>query len=208
MKRVLALIAMTAALAGCQSGFLTPNAPSNTRPGAYTPISSAPLPPVTTGPSAAAPAPIFTPFTPRMDSADQALLEADRALAVAVQDRGLGSGIADVAELDAMVLTPSGAFVGIEQIRVGLKPAGNAGQLFWVPEKASMGSSGDYGSTTGRYVQVLRGAEAVQGRYVTVWRKDSSRTWKVVSTTALPVRIAPPPPPPKPVTPPRRTVRR
>jgi ketosteroid isomerase-like protein len=145
-----------------------------------------------------------------MDSADQALLEADRALAVAVQDRGLGSGIADVAELDAMVLTPSGVFTGIEQIRVGLKPTGNAGQLFWVPEKASMGSSGDYGSTTGRYVQVLRGAEAVQGRYVTVWRKDSSRTWKVVSTTALPVRIVPPPPPKPltPVTPPRRTVRR
>ena len=208
MKRLLALIAMTAVLAGCQSGFLGTNAPSNTRPsGAYTPISSAPLPPVTTGPSTSAPVSIFSP---RMDSSDQALLEADRALAVAVQDRGLGSGIADVAEPDAMVLTPSGVFNGIEQIRVGLKPTGNAGQLFWVPEKASMGSSGDYGSTTGRYVQVLRGAEAVQGRYVTVWRKDSNRTWKVVSTTALPVRIVPPPPakPLTPVTPPRRAVRR
>ncbi len=94
---------------------------------------------------------------------DQGLLDADRNLATAVLDKGLGAGLAGVVEADATILTPGGAYVGVEQIRTGLRPAANAGQLFWIPEKASSGASGDYGSTSGRYVQVLRGRRGRAG---------------------------------------------
>ncbi|HWA23557.1 MAG TPA: DUF4440 domain-containing protein [Caulobacterales bacterium] len=193
MKRVLALAAMTAALAGCSTGLFQSAVP-NTLPGTpaasvpppaaapVTPISSAPVASVSTSPAE----------TVRLDARDQGLLDADRSFAGAVLDHGLGAGLAAIVEADATVLTPAGAFVGADQIRTGLRPGANAGQLFWIPEKASTGASADYGSTSGRYVQVLRGAEAVQGRYVTVWRKDAASRWRIVSTTAMPVRIAAP----------------
>jgi hypothetical protein len=192
MKQVMALIAMAAALSGCSSSLFGPSV-SNTLPGSapatVTPVTSTPI---------AAPLP-STPAGPaRLDIRDQGLLDADRSLANAVLEQGLGAGLAGFVEADATVLTPSGAFVGPEQIRAGLRPGGNAGQLFWVPEKASSGASADYGSTSGRYVQVLRGAEAVQGRYVSVWRRDTANRWRIVSTTAMPVRVAAPAPAPTP----------
>jgi hypothetical protein len=192
MKRVLALAAMTAALAGCSTGLFQSAVP-NTLPGTpaasappaaapVTPISSAPVAPVSTAPAE----------TVRLDPRDQGLLDADRSFAGAVLDHGLGAGLAAIVEADATVVTPGGVFIGADQIRTGLRPGANAGQLFWIPEKASTGASADYGSTSGRYVQVLRGAEAVQGRYVTVWRKDAANRWRIVSATAMPVRIAAP----------------
>jgi hypothetical protein len=211
MKQVLALIAMAAALSGCSSS-LFGSSVSNTLPGS----APAAVKPVTSTPIAA---PVYTtPAEPaKLDVRDEGLLGADRGLANAIMEQGLGAGLAGVAEADGTVLTPSGAFVGPEQIRAGLRPGGNAVQLFWVPEKASSGASGDYGSTSGRYVQVLRGAEAVQGRYVSVWRKDTAGRWRIVSTTAMPVRVtaavaAPPKPAPaptpKPKAPAKRIVRR
>jgi hypothetical protein len=209
MKQVLAVIAMAAALAGCSSSIFKPTV-SNTLPG----TAPAPVTPVVAAP-VAAPPPAPAPAEPaNLDVRDQSLLDADRALASAVMDQGLGVGLAGIVEADATVLTPSGAFVGAEQIRTGLRPGANAGQLFWVPEKASSGASGDYGSTSGRYVQVLRGAEAVQGRYVSVWRKDTAGRWRIVTTTAMPVRVAvaavapTPKPAPAPKAPAKRTVRR
>ncbi|MBK8544695.1 MAG: hypothetical protein IPL62_14780 [Caulobacteraceae bacterium] len=40
--------------------------------------------------------------------------------------------------------------------------------------------------TSGRYVQVITGAEAQQGRYVVVWRRDGSGDWKVLTETRIP----------------------
>jgi ketosteroid isomerase-like protein len=42
------------------------------------------------------------------------------------------------------------------------------------------------GMTSGRYVQVMSGSEAVQGRYVVVWRRDSSGDWKALTETRVP----------------------
>lgn len=201
MRRVLVLIAVSAVLAGCSSN-LFKSSVFNTPDGkpaasATPPPATAPITPVSTSPV------VYTAAEgPRLDARDQGLLDADRSLASVVLDQGLGVGLAALAEADATVLTPGGAFVGPDQIRAGLKQTANAGQLFWIPEKASTGASADYGSTSGRYVQVLRGAEALQGRYVTVWRKDPAKSWRIVSTTAVALRVAAPVAAPAPVAPP------
>ncbi|MES1204197.1 MAG: DUF4440 domain-containing protein [Pseudomonadota bacterium] len=193
MRRVLALAAMTAALAGCSTGLFksaVPNTLPATPAASVAPPTAAPVTPVSSAP--VAPVSISPAEPARLDVRDQGLLDADRSFAGAVLDHGLGAGLAGIVEADATVLTPGGVFIGADQIRTGLRPGANAGQLFWIPETASTGASADYGSTAGRYVQVLRGAEAVQGRYVTVWRKDAASRWRIVSMTAMPVRIAAP----------------
>ena len=40
--------------------------------------------------------------------------------------------------------------------------------------------------TSGRYVQVITGAEAPQGRGVMVWRRDSAGDGKVLTETRIP----------------------
>jgi ketosteroid isomerase-like protein len=135
------------------------------------------------------PSSTYSPYaaTPAFASGDRGgLLEADRQLAITAQEKGLGVAMSGAAETDAVVLTPAGAFQGSGQITSGLASSAAAGPLFWQPEKAELAGSGDFGQTSGRYIQVLRGAEAVQGRYLTVWRKDTSGVWKIVSNVIMP----------------------
>jgi hypothetical protein len=47
-------------------------------------------------------------------------------------------------------------------------------------------NSGDIGMTNGRYVQVITGAQAYQGRDVMVWRRDSAGDRKVLTETHIP----------------------
>ncbi|MGH8311123.1 MAG: YybH family protein, partial [Steroidobacteraceae bacterium] len=49
----------------------------------------------------------------------------------------------------------------------------------WTPEKAVVGASGDVGYTTGTYEMTAEGATE-RGKYVTVWKKQSDGSWKVV----------------------------
>jgi ketosteroid isomerase-like protein len=42
------------------------------------------------------------------------------------------------------------------------------------------------GMTSGRFVQVITGSEAVQGRFVVVWRRDSAGEWRALTETRIP----------------------
>jgi ketosteroid isomerase-like protein len=205
MKRIFALLALTAALAGCQS--LQNSSLFAPRP-ATPSVATAPTTPTTSFGSS----PLLTPSssysgyssTPVFASGDRgSLLEADRQLAITAQEKGLGVAISAAAETEAVVLTPAGAFQGSGQITSGLASSAAAGPLFWQPEKADLSSSSDFGQTSGRYIQVLKGAEAVQGRYLTVWRKDSAGVWKIVSNVIMPTP-RPPAAPAKPAVTPKR----
>ena len=68
--------------------------------------------------------------------------------------------------------------------------------MYWQPDRVHVSSSGDMGMTSGRYVQVMTGAEAVQGRYVVVWRRERPGEWKVLTETRVadPPRARAPPP--------------
>jgi len=119
----------------------------------------------------------------------QQLLEMERELAAAAQERGLGSAIAEVIDpVDGFVVRPGATYEGAAAVQSGLAVAVNR-PIFWQPDKIFVSAAGDMGLTSGRYVQVVQGTEAIQGRYVIVWRRDSLGEWKALSET----RTADPP---------------
>ncbi|MEZ5972278.1 MAG: nuclear transport factor 2 family protein [Hyphomonadaceae bacterium] len=122
-------------------------------------------------------------FTP---PPEQQLLELERQLSAAAQEAGLGGALAPVMATDGMVIRPGVVLSGADAITRGLAPPANAGPMYWQPDRVEVSTSGDMGMTSGRYVQVITGAEAHQGRYVMVWRRDASGDWKVLTETRIP----------------------
>src|SRR5688572_22100809 len=51
--------------------------------------------------------------------------------------------------------------------------------LTWIAEKAEVSNSGDLGYSTGTYTATF-GETTDKGKYVTIWRKQSDGSWKVV----------------------------
>lgn len=120
---------------------------------------------------------------------EQQLIELERRLAAAAQDQGLGGALAPVLDpVDGFVLRPGVLYQGQGTMEVGLN-SGVSGPIMWQPDRVFVAEDGDMGVTSGRYVQVVPGAEAIQGRYLAVWRKDSVGEWKLLSES----RVADPP---------------
>jgi hypothetical protein len=141
-------------------------------------------------PTATSPAASTTaPATPARYTAppDQQLLELERQLARTAQEEGLGGAIASVISPgDGMVIRPGVTYSTADEISRGLAAPAGAGPIYWQPDRVHVSSSGDMGMTSGRYVQVMSGSEAVQGRYVVVWRRDSAGEWKALTETRVP----------------------
>jgi len=133
----------------------------------------------TTASSNAAPA-AFTP------PPEQQLLELERQLSAAAQDAGLGGALAPAMAENGMVIRPGVMLTGADAIVRGLAPPAGAGPMYWQPDRVEVSSSGDMGMTSGRYVQVITGAEARQGRYVVVWQRDNAGDWKILAETRIP----------------------
>lgn len=127
--------------------------------------------------------PAPTHFTP---PPEQQLLELERQLSATAQDAGLGGALATVIHPDGMVIRPGVTLTGAEEISRGLASPAGAGPMYWQPDRVEVSGSGDMGMTSGRYVQVITGAEAQQGRYVVVWRRDGSGDWKILTETRIP----------------------
>lgn len=118
---------------------------------------------------------------------DAQLLELERQLSRSAQTEGLGGAIASVIDpSDGMVIRPGVTYSSADEITRGLASPAGAGPMYWQPDRVHVSSSGDMGMTSGRYVQVMSGSEAVQGRYVVVWRRDSSGDWKALTETRVP----------------------
>lgn len=133
----------------------------------------------TTAASNTAPA-VFTP------PPEQQLLELERQLSAAAQDAGLGGALASAMHPEGIVIRPGVILSGSEEITRGLAPPAGAGPMYWQPDRVEVSNSGDMGMTSGRYVQVITGAEAHQGRYIVVWRRDSAGDWKILTETRIP----------------------
>ncbi|MEZ6024120.1 MAG: nuclear transport factor 2 family protein [Hyphomonadaceae bacterium] len=133
--------------------------------------------------SASSAAPTYAP------PPDQQLLELERQLSAAAQERGLGSAMASVLDPVDGISIRSGVTYSAADVEAGLAPPRNAGPIYWQPDRVHVSTSGDMGVTSGRYVQVISGSEAVQGRYVVVWRRDGNGDWKALTET----RVADPP---------------
>ena len=120
---------------------------------------------------------------------DQQLLELERQLSAAAQAHGLGSALATVIDPNDGMAVRAGVTYTAATIERGLTPPVGAGPIYWQADRVEVSSSGDMGMTSGRYVQVMTGAEAIQGRYIVVWRRDGAGEWKVLAET----RVADPP---------------
>jgi len=126
---------------------------------------------------------------------DQQLLELERQLSALAQEQGLGGALASVIDPgEGIVVRPGVTLSGAEAIQAGLTPPANAGPIYWQPDRVHVARGGDMGVTSGRYVQVIRGGEAVQGRYVVVWRRDEGGQWRILTETRIPDPARAPPP--------------
>lgn len=134
--------------------------------------------------------PASTPAPSYAQPPEQQLLELERQLSATAQQRGLGGALASVIDPgEGFVVRAGQLYEGPEQVAAGLGSNAAAGPIYWQVDRVEVASSGDMGMTSGRYVQVVTGSEAVQGRYVAVWRRNAGGDWKLLSES----RIADPP---------------
>lgn len=118
--------------------------------------------------------------------ADQQLLDLERRLAATAQERGLGGALGSVIDpLDGFVVRAGQTYQGADAVAAGLAAPSNAGPIYWQTDRVHVSTAGDMGLTSGRFVQVMTGAEAIQGRYVAVWRRDAIGEWKLLTETRL-----------------------
>jgi len=166
MRQMLGIIAALA-LAACETMPEFTQQPTSGGAQAATPAASAP-------PTQFAPPP------------DQQLLELERQLSAVAQERGLGGAMAAVIDPQDGISIRPGVTYTVEDVERGLAPPANAGAMYWQPDRVHVAASGDMGVTSGRYVQVITGSEAVQGRYLVVWRRDAGGEWKALTETRVP----------------------
>lgn len=171
MLRVLAIALGAAVLAGCE-----------TMPEAFRSLGE---PSATAAAPAASPAP--APVMVAAPSPEQQLLDMERRLAANAQTQGLGAALAPALDpVDGFVIRPGIVYTGQDSVPEALGSAATAGPVFWQADRVHVSQGGDMGMTSGRYVQVVAGAEAIQGRYLVVWRRDSAGEWKALSETRVP----------------------
>ena len=106
------------------------------------------------------------------------LIAAERAFARHSEKAGITESFVANLGLDGILFRP-GPVNGLAWLRE--RPA-QAGYLSWEPEVAAISASGDMGYTTGPWEFRAKGATDTvsrAGHYVTVWRRDSTGTWKM-----------------------------
>ena len=124
------------------------------------------------------------PFDPTMKPGKAVLLDLEAKFAKDVSERG-GAAFTTWFADDGVALS-NGAVPLIGKVAIARASAWQAKDyhLTWTPTDAVMGPSGDMGYTWGHYEG--RGKDnngnpvLTSGRYMTIWRKESDGTWKVV----------------------------
>lgn len=121
---------------------------------------------------------------------EQVLVQADRDFQRATASKRLEGWMQYMAP-DAVLISGKPA-VGTDAIREVFAPAFAKPdyQLTWEPKHAEMFASGIMGYTSGRYEQHHSGPDGkmvvVHGNYITVWKKQSDGSWKVIADGGTP----------------------
>jgi ketosteroid isomerase-like protein len=115
---------------------------------------------------------------------EEALMQADRDFAVATWERGVDGWLEYFAPDGAMIVAGVGEVKGHAAIRELMAPflADSNPRLLWEPIRAEVGSGGDLGYTIGSSRRVARDSASTllgTGIYLTIWRRQPDRTWKV-----------------------------
>ena len=126
--------------------------------------------------------------SPKANTSREDLLRTDHEWAVVASE---GKSVDRIVSFwsDDATITPAGAALvsGKVAIRkfVEQSLATPGFHIDWTPEQASASEDGTMGYTTGNNAMTFPGPDGklitVAGRYVTVWRRDSSGAWKCVA---------------------------
>lgn len=123
-----------------------------------------------------------------LDAERNALMSADRAWAEAYAASESPADVFAGQVTDNAVLLPPDAPLaqGTEAIRAAISglEAMPGFSVTWSPAAAEVGSGGDLGFTRGTYHIEVDGPDgplAIDGKYLTIWRKQPDGMWKVVA---------------------------
>ena len=136
-------------------------------------------------PEPGAPANAANPLTdPTVKPGKMILFDLEARFAKDVLERG-GAAFADWFAEDGVELSNGAApVVGRVAIVKDANWSPKQYQLIWTPTDAMMGPSGDMGYTWGHYEGHSKDANGnpvtTSGRYMTIWRKQTDGSWKVV----------------------------
>jgi hypothetical protein len=118
------------------------------------------------------------PRTPAPSNGVRSLIAAERAFARHSERAGIKESFIANLGVDGLLFRP-GPVNGLNWLNT--HPAAK-GYLSWDPEIAAIASSGELGYTTGPWEFRAAGPKdsvSGAGHYVTVWRRDSTGTWKM-----------------------------
>jgi ketosteroid isomerase-like protein len=123
-----------------------------------------------------------------VDAERNALMSADRAWfeAYSASDSPADAFVDQL--VDNASLLPPGAPLaqGKEAVRTVISEleAMPGFSVTWGPDAAEVGSGGDLGFTIGSYEMKMEGPEGpmmIDGKYITIWKKQSDGTWRVTA---------------------------
>ena len=106
------------------------------------------------------------------------IVDAEHQFATTVAAQGIGPGFSAFLADSAVVLTPEPR--PARAIYEGVQDDGT--RLTWRPDLASVSSDGNFGWTSGPWLNFAKGATTagLSGHYFTVWRRSASDGWKVL----------------------------
>ena len=119
-----------------------------------------------------------------LQKAKEELLDTDRQFSQLSMEKGRYAAFnAYMADSATMYRNNAHPFIGRAVIRESLSKA-TAGTLKWEPTSAEVAKSGDLGYTLGKYIFSYADSSgqqyAVDGYYVTIWKKQSDGAWRFV----------------------------
>ncbi len=124
--------------------------------------------------------------TPDLDELNRSLMEADRAFNRATQQRGVDGWVSFFDVDGAMIQEGVGEVTGRDAIGAAMGSVFSTPDvsLIWEPSRAHASDDGTLGFTVGGFESTSMGpngeSAVAHGIYVSIWRKQSDGSWKVI----------------------------